>query len=129
MNDEIIVYILVGVVALLCFVIIAIQLIESKLITSAIKKQQEDVESIKNKDTGLVLANVVKEKVAKELAINDDMIEISQIRDIQSLKISDGIGKELCTVDFDIPKNYLMPKESFFNENKQLKLFNNGNKE
>lgn len=121
MNDEIIVYILVGVVALLCFVIIAIQLIESKLITSAIKKQQEDVESIKNKDTGLVLANVVKEKVAKELAINEDMIEISQIRDIQSLKISDGIGKELCTVDFDIPKNYLMPKESFFNENKQLK--------
>ena len=121
MSDEMIVYILVSIIAILCVVMIVVQLIESKSITAAIKKQQEDVESIKNKDTGLVLANIVKEKVAKELAINEDMIEINQIRDVQSLKISDGIGKELCTVDFDIPKNYLMPKESSFNENKQLK--------
>ena len=59
MSDEIIVYVLVGVVAILCVVMIVVQLVESKLMSSAIKKQQEDVESIKNKDTGLVLVNVV----------------------------------------------------------------------
>lgn len=121
MSDEIIVYVLVGVVAILCVVMIVVQLVESKLMSSAIKKQQEDVESIKNKDTGLVLVNVVKERVAEELAINKDMIEISQIQDVKSLKISDEVGKELCSVDFDIPQNYLMQKDSVFNENRQLK--------
>lgn len=121
MNDEIIVYILVGIVAVLSLVMIVIQLIEGSFVSSAIKRQQEDLESIKNKDIGLVLTNVVKKKVAKELAINEDAIEISQIRDIQSLKLSDEIGKELCTIDFDVPKNYLMQKDSFLNENKQLK--------
>lgn len=121
MSDEIIVYVLVGVVAILCVVMIVIQLVESKLMSSAIKKQQEDVESIKNKDTGLVLVNVVKERVAEELAINKDMIEISQIQDVKSLKISDEVGKELCSVDFDIPQNYLMQKDSVFSENRQLK--------
>ena len=116
-----IVYILVGVIAVLSLVMIVIQLIEGNLVSSAIKKQQEDLESIKSKDVGLVITNIVKEKVAKELAINEDVIEISQIRDIQSLKLSDEIGKELCTIDFDVPKNYLMQKDSFLNENKQLK--------
>lgn len=116
--NEMVLYALIGVVVTLCIVLLVAQFIN----VSAIKKQQKDIEDIKNKDVGLVIANVVKEKVAKDLSIDDKLVEISQIRDVQSLKFSDDAGKKLCSIDFDVPKEYSMPNNSVFKDNTQIKL-------
>lgn len=78
-----------------------------------------DLDALKNKDTGMVIANIVKEKVARDLALNENQIDVSQIQDMKSLRISDLSDRELCCIDFDVPQNYSI-NNPLSSDNKQL---------
>lgn len=87
-------------------------------------KQQDsvmkDLGILKNKDTGMIIANVVKEKVAKDLSLEESQIDVSQIQDMKALRISDLSDRELCCIDFDVPQNYSI-NSPLSSDNKQLK--------
>lgn len=126
MNEMTILYALLSAILLLCVVIVYIQSVKSKKageyqaeIKNYLQKQQNDLESIKSKDNGIIVANIVKEEISKDLE-NSNLIEVQQLKDIQSFKMQDHSGKDLCSIDFNIPQDYLI-KDNSFAENKHVK--------
>lgn len=113
MNETQIIYVLFVILTAVCIVAMVI----------LVKRQgsvMKDLDVLKNKDTGMIIANVVKEKISKDLALSENQIDVSQIQNMKVLRISDSTDRELCSIDFDIPQNYSI-KNPLSSENKYLK--------